>query len=142
MWTSSEGTGKTLLAKAAATETGATFIELKISDVVRGEIGESEKVRIRRTLTPPRPFHPLHRRCERLPRQAIPFIPRTFCFARRWHTNSSRSFLCFVPVHVREWRLKAIDRAFRTARELAPSIVFIDEFQALFASRDVEGGTG
>lgn len=39
------GTGKTLLAKAAATETGATFIELKISDVVRGEIGESEKVR-------------------------------------------------------------------------------------------------
>lgn len=38
------GTGKTLLAKAAATETGATFIELKISDVVRGEIGESEKV--------------------------------------------------------------------------------------------------
>lgn len=39
------GTGKTLLAKAAATETGATFIELKISDVVRGEIGESEKVK-------------------------------------------------------------------------------------------------
>lgn len=39
------GTGKTLLAKAAATETGATFIELKVSDVVRGEIGESEKVR-------------------------------------------------------------------------------------------------
>lgn len=39
------GTGKTLLAKAAATETGATFIELKISDIVRGEIGESEKVR-------------------------------------------------------------------------------------------------
>lgn len=39
------GTGKTLLAKAAATETGATFIELKISDVVRGEVGESEKVR-------------------------------------------------------------------------------------------------
>lgn len=38
------GTGKTLLAKAAATETGATFIELKISDVVHGEIGESEKV--------------------------------------------------------------------------------------------------
>lgn len=38
------GTGKTLLAKAAATETGATFIELKISDVVRGEVGESEKV--------------------------------------------------------------------------------------------------
>lgn len=39
------GTGKTLLAKAAATETGATFIELKVSDVVRGEVGESEKVR-------------------------------------------------------------------------------------------------
>lgn len=42
------GTGKTLLAKAAATETGATFIELKISDVVRGEIGESEKVKKRK----------------------------------------------------------------------------------------------
>lgn len=42
--TNTTGTGKTLLAKAAATETGATFIELKISDVVRGEIGESEKV--------------------------------------------------------------------------------------------------
>lgn len=38
--------------------------------------------------------------------------------------------------------LQAVDRAFRTARELAPSIVFIDEFQALFASRDAEGGTG
>lgn len=38
------GTGKTLLAKAAATETRATFIELKIADVVRGEVGESEKV--------------------------------------------------------------------------------------------------
>lgn len=37
---------------------------------------------------------------------------------------------------------QAIDRAFRTARELAPSIVFIDEFQALFASREVEGATG
>ncbi|CAM9442051.1 unnamed protein product [Pylaiella littoralis] len=37
---------------------------------------------------------------------------------------------------------KAVTRAFRTARELAPSIVFIDEFQALFASRDAGGGTG
>ncbi|CAM9333019.1 unnamed protein product [Laminaria digitata] len=37
---------------------------------------------------------------------------------------------------------KAVDRAFRTARELAPSIIFIDEFQALFASRDASGGTG
>lgn len=37
---------------------------------------------------------------------------------------------------------QAIDRAFRTARELAPSIVFIDEFQALFACRDVAGTTG
>ncbi|CAN0467597.1 unnamed protein product, partial [Ectocarpus sp. 12 AP-2014] len=37
---------------------------------------------------------------------------------------------------------KAVDQAFRTARELAPSIVFIDEFQALFASREAGGGTG
>ncbi len=37
---------------------------------------------------------------------------------------------------------QAVDRAFRSARELAPSIVFIDEFQALFAARDAGGGTG
>ncbi|CAM9512107.1 unnamed protein product [Discosporangium mesarthrocarpum] len=37
---------------------------------------------------------------------------------------------------------KAVNQAFRTARELAPSIIFIDEFQALFSSRGAAGGTG
>jgi SpoVK/Ycf46/Vps4 family AAA+-type ATPase len=51
---------------AAATETGAKFVELRASEVVRGAIGESEK---------------------------------------------------------------AVERAFKAARELAPAIIFIDEFQ-------------
>jgi transitional endoplasmic reticulum ATPase len=71
------GTGKTMLAKAAATETGSNFVELRASEVVRGAVGESEK---------------------------------------------------------------AVRAAFKAAAEAAPSILFIDEFQALFASRDSSGG--
>ncbi|CAM9321569.1 unnamed protein product, partial [Phaeothamnion confervicola] len=73
------GTGKTLLARAAAAEAGAHFVELTLSRVVRGEIGESEK---------------------------------------------------------------AVTRAFLAARQLAPSIVFIDEFQALFSARAAGVGVG
>eukprot|EP01132_Coremiostelium_polycephalum_P007809 gene7809-9612_t len=38
------GTGKTLLAKAVAFEAKANFISMNISEVVQGEIGESEKI--------------------------------------------------------------------------------------------------
>jgi hypothetical protein len=55
-----------VLHAAAATETGAKFVELRASEVVRGAVGESEK---------------------------------------------------------------AVERAFKAARELAPAIIFIDEFQ-------------
>ncbi|KAF2073565.1 hypothetical protein CYY_005114 [Polysphondylium violaceum] len=37
------GTGKTMLAKAVAYEANATFIPINISEVVQGEVGESEK---------------------------------------------------------------------------------------------------
>ncbi|KAF0488258.1 AAA-domain-containing protein [Gigaspora margarita] len=37
------GTGKTLIAKAVATESSANFIPVSIPDLIKGEIGESEK---------------------------------------------------------------------------------------------------
>ncbi|KAI8319955.1 AAA ATPase, partial [Martensiomyces pterosporus] len=37
------GTGKTMLARAAATEVSANFIAIAIPDLIKGEVGESEK---------------------------------------------------------------------------------------------------
>ncbi|KAJ2098449.1 hypothetical protein GGI16_004275, partial [Coemansia sp. S142-1] len=37
------GTGKTMLARAAATEVSANFISVAIPDLIKGEVGESEK---------------------------------------------------------------------------------------------------
>ncbi|TPX62096.1 hypothetical protein PhCBS80983_g00716 [Powellomyces hirtus] len=37
------GTGKTLLGKAVATESGANFLSISIADLIKGEVGESEK---------------------------------------------------------------------------------------------------
>ncbi|TPX71709.1 hypothetical protein SpCBS45565_g00776 [Spizellomyces sp. 'palustris'] len=37
------GTGKTLLAKAVAFESGANFLPISISEIIKGEVGESEK---------------------------------------------------------------------------------------------------
>ncbi|CAG8469687.1 6014_t:CDS:2 [Paraglomus occultum] len=37
------GTGKTLLAKAVAAETSANFLPVSIPDLIKGEVGESEK---------------------------------------------------------------------------------------------------
>ncbi|KAF9427684.1 hypothetical protein BGZ94_004394 [Podila epigama] len=47
------GTGKTMLAKAVATESEANFIALSIPELVKGEVGESEKAiaRIFKTAT-------------------------------------------------------------------------------------------
>jgi SpoVK/Ycf46/Vps4 family AAA+-type ATPase len=66
------GTGKTLLAKAVATESSANFISVNIGEIVKAEVGESEKT---------------------------------------------------------------IADIFRSARRCAPSIIFFDEFQALFGNR-------
>ena len=38
------GTGKTMLARAVAAESGSAFLSVSISDVVKGEVGESEKI--------------------------------------------------------------------------------------------------
>lgn len=67
------GTGKTLLAKCVASEWNANFLSVSISDLVRGEVGATER---------------------------------------------------------------QIAALFKTAKAIAPTIVFIDEIQALFSSRD------
>lgn len=67
------GTGKTLLAKCVASEWNANFLSVSISDLVRGEVGATER---------------------------------------------------------------QISALFKTAKAIAPTIVFIDEIQALFSSRD------
>jgi SpoVK/Ycf46/Vps4 family AAA+-type ATPase len=72
------GTGKTLLAKAVATEASANFIPISISDLMKADVGESEK---------------------------------------------------------------AIARLFYRARAAAPCIIFIDEFQAIFATRSDSSST-
>ncbi|EGG17809.1 putative ATPase [Cavenderia fasciculata] len=73
------GTGKTLLSKAVAYEARASFIVVNISEIVQGEVGESEKM---------------------------------------------------------------LADIFKRAVQAAPSIVFIDEIQAIFGQRDSSGSHG
>ncbi|KAG0227814.1 hypothetical protein BGX31_006843 [Mortierella sp. GBA43] len=73
------GTGKTLLAKAVATESEANFMAVSIPDLIKGEVGESEK---------------------------------------------------------------AIAKVFKMATRCSPCIVFLDELEAIFGSRDSSGGLG
>ncbi|KAJ2851302.1 hypothetical protein IWW36_001199 [Coemansia brasiliensis] len=72
------GTGKTMLAKAAASEVSANFIPVAIPDLIKGEIGESEK---------------------------------------------------------------SLAQVFETAKR-GPSIVFLDEIEAIFGSRENSGEVG
>ncbi|OAQ34622.1 AAA-domain-containing protein [Linnemannia elongata AG-77] len=73
------GTGKTLLAKAVATESEANFMAVSIPELIKGEVGESEK---------------------------------------------------------------AIAKVFRTASKCSPCIVFLDELEAIFGTRESSGGLG
>ncbi|KAG0205993.1 hypothetical protein BGX28_002495 [Mortierella sp. GBA30] len=73
------GTGKTLLAKAVATESEANFMAVSIPDLIKGEVGESEK---------------------------------------------------------------AIAKIFKTATRCSPCIVFLDELEAIFGTRESSGGLG
>ncbi|KAJ1919731.1 hypothetical protein H4219_001760 [Mycoemilia scoparia] len=73
------GTGKTMLARAVATESSARFLSVSISDMVKAEVGESEK---------------------------------------------------------------ALERLFEQAQQLSPSIIFIDELDALFGTRGGSGSFG
>lgn len=72
------GTGKTLVAKAVATNLRCTFLNLKLSEIISGSVGESE------------------------------------------HT---------------------VFEAFATARQVAPCVIFIDEIQAIFTSREADNGS-
>ncbi|RKP05627.1 P-loop containing nucleoside triphosphate hydrolase protein [Thamnocephalis sphaerospora] len=73
------GTGKTLLAKAVATESAANFISVSIPELIKGEVGESEK---------------------------------------------------------------ALKEIFHSAQQSAPCVVFLDELDAIFGSRDASGEVG
>ncbi|KAF9400537.1 hypothetical protein BGX21_004087 [Mortierella sp. AD011] len=73
------GTGKTLLAKAVATESEANFMAVSIPDLIKCEVGESEK---------------------------------------------------------------AIAKIFRMANRCSPCIVFLDELEAIFGTRESSGGLG
>ena len=73
------GTGKTLLAKAVATESEANFMAVSIPELIKGEVGESEK---------------------------------------------------------------AIARVFKTASKCSPCIIFLDELEAIFGTRESSGGLG
>eukprot|EP01137_Pigoraptor_chileana_P019133 Opistho-2@79731 len=73
------GTGKTLLARVVACESGASFFALAIPDLLRSEVGESERI---------------------------------------------------------------LRETFAAARHSRPSVVFMDEVQALFGSRGGPGGGG
>ncbi|GAN10066.1 hypothetical protein MAM1_0317c09601 [Mucor ambiguus] len=73
------GTGKTLLAKAVATESSANFLPVSIPDLIKGEVGESEK---------------------------------------------------------------AVSKIFQTAIRCSPCVIFLDELEAIFASRESSGDVG
>ncbi|KAG2185392.1 hypothetical protein INT44_002183, partial [Umbelopsis vinacea] len=70
------GTGKTLLAKAIANECSANFLAISIPELIKGEVGESEK---------------------------------------------------------------AVARVFTTARRCNPCVIFFDELEAIFGSREANG---
>ncbi|KAI8575946.1 hypothetical protein K450DRAFT_259089 [Umbelopsis ramanniana AG] len=70
------GTGKTLLAKAIANECSANFLAISIPELIKGEVGESEK---------------------------------------------------------------AVARVFSTARRCNPCVIFFDELEAIFGSREATG---
>ncbi|KAI9483756.1 MAG: P-loop containing nucleoside triphosphate hydrolase protein [Benjaminiella poitrasii] len=73
------GTGKTLLAKAIATESSANFLPVSIPDLIKGEVGESEK---------------------------------------------------------------AVSNIFKTAIRCSPCVIFLDELEAIFSSRESTGDVG
>ncbi|KAG0184293.1 hypothetical protein DFQ28_011432, partial [Apophysomyces sp. BC1034] len=73
------GTGKTMLAKAVATESSANFLPVSIPDLVKGEVGESEK---------------------------------------------------------------AVVRIFQTAIRCSPCVIFLDELEAVFGTRESSGDVG
>ncbi|KAI7904134.1 P-loop containing nucleoside triphosphate hydrolase protein [Cokeromyces recurvatus] len=73
------GTGKTLLAKAVATESSANFLPVHIPDLIKGEVGESEK---------------------------------------------------------------AVSTIFKTAIRCSPCVIFLDELEAIFSSRESTGDVG
>ncbi|CAO3606934.1 unnamed protein product [Cunninghamella echinulata] len=73
------GTGKTLLAKAVATESNANFLPISVPDLIKAEVGESEK---------------------------------------------------------------ALSVIFKTAIRCSPSVIFLDELEAIFSSRDKSGDVG
>jgi len=69
------GTGKTLLAKAVASSSSSNFLPVLVPEILKGEVGETEK---------------------------------------------------------------AIERLFQTAKKAAPCVVFMDEIEALFSSKESE----
>ncbi|KAF7724657.1 hypothetical protein EC973_000829 [Apophysomyces ossiformis] len=73
------GTGKTMLAKAVATESAANFLPVSIPDLVKGEVGESEK---------------------------------------------------------------AVVKIFQTAVRCSPCVIFLDELEAVFGTRENSGDVG
>lgn len=73
------GTGKTMLAKAVATESSANFMAISIPDLIKSHVGESEK---------------------------------------------------------------AVVSIFNTARRCSPCVVFFDELEAIFSSRETASDTG
>ncbi|CAO3586762.1 unnamed protein product [Absidia cylindrospora] len=73
------GTGKTLLAKAVATESSANFLPISVPDLIKAEVGESEK---------------------------------------------------------------ALANIFQTAIRCSPSVIFLDELEAIFSSRETSGDVG
>ncbi|KAI8100149.1 P-loop containing nucleoside triphosphate hydrolase protein [Halteromyces radiatus] len=73
------GTGKTLLAKAVATESSANFLPVSVPDLIKAEVGESEK---------------------------------------------------------------ALANIFQTAIRCSPSVIFLDELEAIFSSRETSGDLG
>lgn len=73
------GTGKTLIARALASESNARFFNISIPQIIRSEVGESEKF---------------------------------------------------------------VSELFQRAKDVAPSVIFLDEFQAMFTSRDSADSSG
>lgn len=114
------GTGKTLLAKAVANSTSASFLRVVGSELIQKYIGDGPKLGISCNLL----FFPL----------IFPPRPPTICLSVCLGPNFALSSL-FFHHGFNVLHLISVRELFRVAEDMAPSIVFIDEIDAVGTKR-------